>query len=158
MSTFFTHAKDLLLALEREKPPRPHVIIVTHSIGRLLVKEFLRRSDESDETELIDIIRSTIGVNFLGTPHRGSSADLGESMRCKVSAIARVDSYSSLLRTLGAYSAELELIQEVSKSSKQRRHFSQGATIITFSRPFPPSVLPTRAPTPFAHLFSSWLF
>ncbi|KAK4217740.1 nacht and ankyrin domain protein [Rhypophila decipiens] len=59
---FFAHAKDLLYSLQREKPPRRPIIFAAHSLGGLLVKEVLRRSHESEEYEIKDIVRSTIGA------------------------------------------------------------------------------------------------
>ncbi|KAH6623102.1 hypothetical protein F5144DRAFT_353119 [Chaetomium tenue] len=113
-NNLFAHAKDLLYALQREKPARRPVIFVAHSLGGLLVKEVLRRSESSDEAELKDIVKSTKGVIFLGTPHRGSPgmADLGQTVRSIASTILRVDSNAVLLRTLGTDSPELELGRE----------------------------------------------
>lgn len=74
----------------------------------------LRRSEASDEEDLKDIVRSTVGVVFLGTPHRGSPgvASLGETVRRIAGTILRVDSNPSLLRALGTDSPELELGRE----------------------------------------------
>ncbi|KAK3380892.1 hypothetical protein B0H63DRAFT_474541 [Podospora didyma] len=111
---FFAHAKDFLYALQREKPPRRPVVFVAHSLGGLIVKEVLRRSEASEEEEIKDIVRSTKGIIFLGTPHRGSPemASLGEVVRRIISFVLRVDSNPSLLRALGADSPELELGRE----------------------------------------------
>ncbi|EAQ83704.1 hypothetical protein CHGG_10108 [Chaetomium globosum CBS 148.51] len=113
-NNLFAHAKDLLYALQREKPARRSVIFVAHSLGGLLVKEALRRSESSEEAEFKDIVKSTKGVIFLGTPHRGSPgmADLGQTVRSIASTILRVDSNAVLLRTLGTDSPELELGRE----------------------------------------------
>ena len=113
-NNLFAHAKDLLYALQREKPARRPVIFVAHSLGGLLVKEALRRSESSEEPEFKDIVKSTKGVIFLGTPHRGSPgmADLGETVRSIASTILRLDSNAALLRTLGTDSPELELGRE----------------------------------------------
>ncbi|KAJ2993825.1 hypothetical protein NUW58_g1724 [Xylaria curta] len=107
----FAHANDLLYNLQREKPQGRPVIFVCHSLGGVIVKEMLRRSNESEESDLKDIVGSTKGIIFLGTPHRGSSdfVSLGDTVRRVASAVARVDSNSALLRSLGADSPELEL-------------------------------------------------
>jgi predicted ATPase len=113
-NNLFSHAKDLLYSLQRTKPFRRPVVFVVHSMGGLIIKETLRRSEASEETELKDIVRSTIGVIFMGTPHRGSPglASLGDVVRQAASSIARVDSNSTLLRSLGVDSPELELGRE----------------------------------------------
>jgi hypothetical protein len=74
----------------------------------------LRRSEASTEHELQDIVRSTAGIIFLGTPHRGSPAlaSLGEIVRSVISATFRVDSNPALLCALGVDSPELELSRE----------------------------------------------
>ena len=75
----------------------------------------LRRSHDSEEYEVKDIAKSTVGVIFMGTPHRGSPgmAGLGEAVRKVVSTILRADTNPSLLQTLGAANnPELELGRE----------------------------------------------
>ncbi|KAH7024821.1 uncharacterized protein B0I36DRAFT_387275 [Microdochium trichocladiopsis] len=113
-NNIFSHAKDLLYSIQRSKPPTRPIIFVVHSMGGLLVKEMLRRSDSSEENEIQDIAKSTNAIIFLGTPHRGSPqlANLGETVRLLGSAILRVDSNSKLLRALGTDSPELELSRE----------------------------------------------
>jgi hypothetical protein len=78
------------------------------------VKEVLRRSNESTQGILKDIVSSTSAVVFLGTPHRGSHklAHIGDVFRRTASVILRVDSNDTILRTLGADSPELELGRE----------------------------------------------
>ena len=113
-NNLFAHARDLLYALERERPLRRPLIFVAHSLGGIMVKEVLRRSETSREQGIQDIILSTVAVVFLGTPHRGSPglANLGEIVRRTASTILRVDSNATILRVLGCDSPELELCRE----------------------------------------------
>ena len=113
-SNLFGHAKDLLYSLERERTLGRDIVFVAHSLGGLLVKEVLRRSECAEDRELQDIISSTKGIVFLGTPHRGSAdfAKLGDMMRKIAGALLRVDNNASIIRSLGVDSPELELSRE----------------------------------------------
>lgn len=79
-----------------------------------MVKEVLRRSETSRESNIQDILCSTAAIIFLGTPHRGSPglANLGEIVRRTASTLLLVDSNATILRTLGCDSPELELCRE----------------------------------------------
>ncbi|KAM7201995.1 nacht and ankyrin domain protein [Rhypophila sp. PSN 637] len=112
---FFAHAKDIL------SPTRKTAEETCYFCGPFTVNnsnlplQVLRRSHESEEYEIKDIVRSTIGIIFMGTPHRASPdlAGLGETVRKMISTMFRVDSNSALLQTLGASnSLELELGRE----------------------------------------------
>jgi hypothetical protein len=60
-----------------------------------------------------DILKSTIGVIFLGTPHRGSSAArLGEVVR-KAASLLRVDTNPLVLESLSLRNSDLERSHEV---------------------------------------------
>ena len=50
----------------------PHMLLVAHSLGGLIVKQMLRRCAESLSPDFIEIGRSVVGVAFLGTPHQGA--------------------------------------------------------------------------------------
>lgn len=74
------HANSLLSALnsEREEQDSRHrpLIFVAHSLGGLLVKQALIKA--VNHVRYICIKRSTYGLIFFATPHRGaSSADVG---------------------------------------------------------------------------------
>jgi hypothetical protein len=73
----------------------------------------LRRSDTARNAEEKNIVVSTKGIVFLGTPHRGSPdmADFGETVRKIAGRILRVDSNASLIRAL-ADGSELDEISE----------------------------------------------
>jgi hypothetical protein len=74
----------------------------------------LRRSQNSDEKNIQNIVESTRAIIFLGTPHRGSAdvAALGDIVRRVASTILRVDTNAVILRALGFDSPELELCRE----------------------------------------------
>lgn len=113
-SNIFAHAKDLLYALDRERAESRPIIFVCHSLGGIIVKEVLRRSQMSSEELIRDIVESTLAVLFLGTPHRGSAefAALGDMMRRIGSVVLRLDSNATILRALGSDSPELELCRD----------------------------------------------
>lgn len=70
--------QDLALALldgiaSREQCA-PHILLVAHSLGGLIVKQILRRCVESANPNYNAIGQSVAGVAFLGTPHQGAQA------------------------------------------------------------------------------------
>jgi len=76
--TVSDHAWDLLCSLEalRRNPSerqRP-ILFVAHSLGGIIVKEALRRSQRCTLTQahLRGIFEAVVGVLFFGTPHRGA--------------------------------------------------------------------------------------
>ncbi|KAI1260078.1 Alpha/Beta hydrolase protein [Xylariaceae sp. FL1019] len=71
------HSMNLLSALAAyraadETDQRP-IIFIAHSLGGLVVKDALLTSRISPEAHLQQIVESTCGILFLGTPHLGSS-------------------------------------------------------------------------------------
>lgn len=124
-NNLFAHAKDFLFTLERSRPLKRPIIFLAHSLGGIMVKEVLRRSEISREPTLQDIINSTVGIVFFGTPHRGSPglANLAETVRRTASLILRVDSNSTILRVLGVDSPELELCHESFITQWRERNF-----------------------------------
>ncbi|KLU88417.1 hypothetical protein MAPG_07402 [Magnaporthiopsis poae ATCC 64411] len=74
-NTVYDIAGDLLVAIEAERrasPDRP-LLFVAHSLGGIVVKEMLRRSQGCAwQDHLRHVGSSTIGVVFFGTPHSGS--------------------------------------------------------------------------------------
>jgi hypothetical protein len=72
------HGWDLLCTLadnRRDAPSRP-LIFVAHSLGGLISKVALIKASELDQgksqAHLHDVVQSTVGVLFFGTPHRGA--------------------------------------------------------------------------------------
>ncbi|KAL7933958.1 hypothetical protein V8C35DRAFT_44056 [Trichoderma chlorosporum] len=112
-NSIFSHSKDLLFALSRERndPDRP-IIFVAHSLGGIVVKEMLVRSSSALNPGR-EIVKSTAAVVFLGTPHRGSKdvAALGEVVRSVISSFG-METTSVILDALGLKSPDLQRSQE----------------------------------------------
>jgi hypothetical protein len=112
----FSHARNLLGDLEqsrRKAADRP-LVFLAHSLGGILVKEVLRRSEHDPDVRMKRIFRSTSGVFFFGTPHRGSPgwAELGEGVARVASFVLGVDVNDQIIHALLPSSAELELGRE----------------------------------------------
>lgn len=62
---------------------------MAHNLGGIVVKELLRRSHgrAMDQSHLHDIFKSTVGIIFFGTPHRG--ADPRAFLRRVAEAVAK---------------------------------------------------------------------
>ncbi|KAK3985240.1 hypothetical protein QBC44DRAFT_299670 [Cladorrhinum sp. PSN332] len=108
-----SHAKDLLFALQRDRPLGRPILFIAHSLGGIVVKEMLSQSSNSDEAEIENIAESTKSVTFLGTPHRGSPdfADVGETIRAVLGAL-RMGTASANLDALGLRTTDLERAQD----------------------------------------------
>jgi hypothetical protein len=76
--------------------------------------QVLRRSQNSDVKNILNIVESTQAIVFLGTPHRGSTdmAALGDVVRRVASTILRFDTNPVILRALDVDGPELELCRE----------------------------------------------
>jgi hypothetical protein len=79
-NSVYDHAKELLQSLndhrvDRESTERP-ILFIAHSLGGIVVKEALRQSQRLGKSHLQQdlylVSKSTIGVMFFGTPHRGA--------------------------------------------------------------------------------------
>ncbi|RFU29824.1 hypothetical protein B7463_g6499, partial [Scytalidium lignicola] len=131
-SNVTAHARNLLQALKnrRRNCLGRSIIFIAHSLGGIIVKDVFRRAESDTDSALIDIYNSTVGIIFLGTPHRGSNkARYAEVLRKVVSA-AGFDTATQNIKALHIDSTELEIIHELFMKLYMRpdRHF----TIITF--------------------------
>ena len=76
--TVYDHAWDLLCSLEalRRSPNerRRPILFIAHSLGGIIVKEALRRSQGCmpPQAHLCSVIEAVVGVVFFGTPHSGA--------------------------------------------------------------------------------------
>ncbi|CAI7665531.1 unnamed protein product [Penicillium glandicola] len=112
----FSHARNLLYEIEakRRKDPARRLIFVAHSLGGILVKEALRRSEHDPDGAIRKIYSSTIGIFFFGTPHRGSRewASLGEGVARVAGCLLGMDVNSEVVHALLPTGPELELCRE----------------------------------------------
>lgn len=85
---------------------------MAHSLGGLLVKKAVSVSRFESEDDLQTIEESTIGISFLGTPHRGSDLALrGADLTSLASLVAQTN--NAPVKTLEPNS---EMLREVHKS------------------------------------------
>ncbi|KAF4969332.1 hypothetical protein FSARC_3407 [Fusarium sarcochroum] len=130
--TVLDFAQDLLirLTIERQDPlewERP-IIFLCHSLGGIVAKQALIMSHIQDET-YGTIVKSTTGMAFFGTPHRGSkTASTGRMLSRIVNAasLSRATIRSDLLKTLEISSQSLDHISRLSSQ------ILSGMSIISF--------------------------
>jgi hypothetical protein len=112
----FSHARDLLYGLEakRRQSPDRDLVFIVHSLGGILVKEVLRRSEVDPDQKIAKIFGSTTGVFFFGTPHRGSRdwASFGEGVAAVAGRILGVDVNTQVIHALLPSGPELEICRE----------------------------------------------
>ncbi|KAK3984467.1 hypothetical protein QBC44DRAFT_388270, partial [Cladorrhinum sp. PSN332] len=125
---------DQLWSLRGSTPNRP-IIWVGHSLGGLVIKDAIILANDHDKNdgfrEFSEIFTSTIGVIFLGTPHRGSGLESLGQVVAKIAKAAWKQPNSELLRTLSTDSHVLE---------KQRDQFdrvSKDLEIVCFAEQLP---------------------
>jgi hypothetical protein len=112
----FSHARDLLYGLEakRRQTPNRDLVFIAHSLGGILVKEVLRRSEVDPDQKVTKIFASTTGAFFFGTPHRGSRdwVSFGEGVAAIARCILGVDVNTQVIHALLPSGPELELLRE----------------------------------------------
>lgn len=115
------HGCDLALKVEREVGNEDPIVFVAHSLGGILVKDAIRRSDLTQSRTKLII--------FLGTPHRGSSYAGWGVIASNLARLALRDSNKKLLETLEVNSEILDNIHEefitIANNSKIRVHSFQ---------------------------------
>lgn len=111
-----SHARNLLYELEskRRLAPDRHLVFIVHSLGGIIVKEALRRSEVDPDPKIKKILNSTTGVFFFGTPHRGSKdwASFGEGITKVASLLLGRDSNDQIIHALVPTGPELDLCRE----------------------------------------------
>ena len=115
-NSIYSHAKDLLYDLntKRKQTPDRHLVFIAHSLGGILVKEVLRRSEVDPDQKIAKIFGSTTGVLFFGTPHRGSRywASFGEGVATVASRVLGLNVNSQVIHALLPSGPELEVCRE----------------------------------------------
>ena len=112
----FSDARDLLYNLEakRRNAAERDLAFIAHSLGGILVKEVLRRSEIDPDSKINKIFQSTTGVFFFGTPHRGSKdwASFREGIATVSRRLLGVDTNDKVIHALFPTGPELELCRE----------------------------------------------
>lgn len=99
----------------RPSPTALPSIFVAHSLGGIVVKDALSLSKQ-ETTHLKDILPATIGVAFLGTPHRGSkTASLGKI----AFELSRLLLQNPNIKILRALEGQSEILDRISRSFAQ---------------------------------------
>ncbi|KAI9770674.1 MAG: hypothetical protein M1839_003058 [Geoglossum umbratile] len=115
LGNIFSHAENLLneLVEKRRKAADRHLVFIAHSLGGILVKEVLRRSQTDPDREIKKIFVSTTGV-FFGTPHRGSLdwASFREGVAGVAGRLVGMDMNNQVIHALLPSGPELELCRE----------------------------------------------
>jgi hypothetical protein len=118
------HARNLLNDLTTDRAAyhasiRP-IIFVAHSLGGLVCKQAILFSRDSPDAHLQGIFNHTIGIAFMGTPHRGSW--MSDWAGIPTLALGLVKSVNkSLLEILQTDNQTLELIQANFLSMMRKR-------------------------------------
>ena len=127
------HADNLLVDLSVERSEdieqdRP-IIFVCHSLGGLVIKQALcicheRESHGGDEGDSDKIIRNTVGIIFLGTPHRGSDAAKWATIATNLAKLLRKDHNDKLIEALSRGSSVLETLQSTFSNTSLCERFA----------------------------------
>lgn len=75
------HCNNILQYLRGKGVGDRPTIFVCHSLGGIVAKEVLRRSEQSKFKRLKQLSKNTVALSFLGTPHKGSKlADIVQAV------------------------------------------------------------------------------
>ncbi|OTA97657.1 hypothetical protein M434DRAFT_191505 [Hypoxylon sp. CO27-5] len=122
-NSIFAHSRNLVNDLSRSRTLGRPILFVVHSLGGIVIKEMLSICSTSNNQSFEDILKSTAGVIFLGTPHRGSSAaGVGEIAR-KAASMLLMDTNPRILDSLSLKNSDLERCQETFSSLWNKHGF-----------------------------------
>ncbi len=94
-----TLLSDLLDARQTLEERERNIIFVAHSLGGIVVKDASCLSMIS-QTRLSKILPATVGICFLGTPHRGSGSAIVGKIAFEMSKIFYTHANTTILKTL----------------------------------------------------------
>ncbi|KAK8068564.1 hypothetical protein PG996_007676 [Apiospora saccharicola] len=111
--SLYGHADTFYKRLQSLREDKTHpIIFIAHSLGGLLVKQMLIRAKSYQDNNRFESLGSpfphTIGIIFMGTPHRGSNKTGLASIIAKVAEVSLRQSNTKLLEVLERGSATLE--------------------------------------------------
>lgn len=114
-SRIANHAGNLLTALstyrENDDTNERPIIFVCHSLGGLVCEDALLASNQRPERHLRNILHSTRGIIFLGTPHHGSGlARWAEALSRSIGLVKKTN--SKIVGVLNRDSEVLARIQD----------------------------------------------
>lgn len=130
-NTILKHAENLLVDLAGERaeedgiePDRP-IIFVGHSLGGLVIKQALITAREheaiaNENDDYANIIRNTIGIIFLGTPHKGSDQAKWDGIATNLAKVLRKDHNDTIVSALSRGSSTLESLQSSFRAISDR--------------------------------------
>ncbi|PKY04955.1 hypothetical protein P168DRAFT_304062 [Aspergillus campestris IBT 28561] len=104
-NTLESHASNLVNDLARvreadESEVPQEIIFVAHSLGGLVVKKAMEVSEHSADEHLMQIEKETVGIAFLGTPHRGADIAPFTDAIANIVKISGVRTNAKILDTL----------------------------------------------------------
>ncbi|RDW63751.1 hypothetical protein BP6252_11296 [Coleophoma cylindrospora] len=102
------HGRDLAIKLDREIDNEDPIVFVVHSLGGIIVKDALHRSET--------ICKRTKLIIFLGTPHRGSAYAGWGQIASNLASLILQDSNKRLIQTLEVNGEVLDNIHEEFKT------------------------------------------
>lgn len=121
-NTILKHAENFLLDSAGERaeedgiePDRP-IIFVGHSLGGLVIKQALITAREhehamSEDDDYAKIIRNTVGIIFLGTPHKGSDQVKWDGIATNLAKVLKKEHSDTIVGALSRGSSTLEGLQ-----------------------------------------------
>lgn len=115
-ASVFQHAETLLADLVSlrvtEAAQKKPIIFVVHSLGGIIIKDALSLS-KMEVSFFKEVFPATVGVMFLGTPHRGSKAAKLGKIAFELSRVFLKDPNLKILRAL---EKDSEILERISRS------------------------------------------